>query len=142
MDPVSVELLLAVVGGVAGAAGTEAWQGLVALVRRPFAHSPENEDTAALGLDALAALQQESGNWVAAAELAAVLQARAEVDASFGDAMQAWLHQAHEAFPTSAGDTRNEITGGRQHGHVLMGRDFSSITISDSATAAHPVESG
>ena len=145
MGPVSVELLLAVVGGAAGAAGTEAWQGLAALVKCPFVHSPEDEDTAASGLDALAALQQESGNRMAAAELASVLQARARADADFGDAVQAWLDRVHEAFPSSSGDTHNEIRGGTQRGHVLMGRDFSSITIgigaSDSATAAYPATS-
>lgn len=143
MDPVSVELLLAVVGGVGGAVGTEAWQGLVALVKRPFAHSAENEAMAASGLGALAALQQESGNRVAAAELASVLQARAEADADFGDALQAWLDRVRGAFPAGAGDTHNEIRSGTQYRHVLMGRDFSSITlgIGDNDHAAYPAGS-
>ena len=140
MDPVSVGLLLSVAGGVGGAVGTQAWQGLVALVKRPFAHSSELEVTAASGLDELDALQREPGDREAAARLASVLRARAEVDGGFRTAMQAWLAQAHAAFPASTGDVHNEISGGTQHGPVLQGRDFSGITIGvgGGATTAPP----
>lgn len=128
MDPVSVELLLAIAGGAAGAAGTGAWQGLVALVKRPFVHTPEDEEATA-ALDALAALQQESGDRVAAGKLASVLQARAGVDAGFRDAVQTWLDRAYEELSGNSGNTHSEISGGTQHGHLLMGRDFSSIRL-------------
>ncbi|MDX6758755.1 hypothetical protein SIN09_04685 [Streptomyces sp. F8] len=41
MDPVSVGLLVALAGGVAGEVGRQAWAGLGALVRRPFGRGGE-----------------------------------------------------------------------------------------------------
>jgi hypothetical protein len=135
VDPVSVGLLLSVAGGVGGAVGTEAWQGLVALVKRPFVHSSELE-AAASGLDELAALGQKPDDREAAARLASVLRARAEADADFRTAMQTWLVRAYAVFPASVGYVHNEISGGTQNGPVLLGRDFSGITIG--ATAPPP----
>ncbi len=112
------------------------------MVKRPSAHSPEQEAPVISGLGELDALSLEPGSREAAARLAAVLQARAEVDAGFRTAMQAWRVRAQAAQPASTRDNvRNVITGGTQRGPVLMGRDFSGVTISGGGAATTtPVE--
>jgi hypothetical protein len=133
MDPVSVgALLAAIAGGAGGALGSQVWEGLSALVRRPFRprHGTGN-GTAPLtdGSTELAALQHAPADEQRAVALAEVLIARADADSGFRDALQAWWDQASRV--SISGDAINTVSGGTQRGPVLQGRDFSGLTFMD-----------
>lgn len=66
-----------------------------------------------------------SGQPQRAQALATALGVRAALDAEFGRLLEEWRQQAR---PDSGGGVHNHISGGTQHGPVLQGRDFSSIT--------------
>ena len=136
MDPVTIgAVLAAIVGGAGGALGTQLWDGVSALVRRPFrrAHAA-GETTSALpsGSAELAALEQAPANEQRALALAKVLVARADADAGFREALTAWWEHASQFH--IGGDVTNTISGGTFHGPMLQGRDFSGLTFG-SATA-------
>jgi hypothetical protein len=135
VDPVSAGLLLAVVGGIGGAVGQQAWNGLSVLVRRPLRHSPLAETAPPSGVDELVMLQQAPTSREAATRLAGVLQVRAETDAEFRAALQGWLSEVRAVFP-GGGDVHNQIRGGTQHGSVFQGRDFCGLAVSASPPPA------
>lgn len=135
MDPVTVgAVLLAVVSGAGSQLGTQLWEGLVSLVRRPFHRkAAAGGDAAAFevvsaGEAELAALQQAPGDQHKAVALAEALLARSDADAEFRRALETWWQQA-EPIRASIGNVTNTLSGGIQHGPVLQGRDFSNITI-------------
>ena len=134
MDPVTIgAVLAAIVSGVGSQLGTQLWEGVVSLVRRPFHHRVSAGDDAATavvvpgGEAELAALQQAPGDRHKAAALAEVLLARSNADDEFGQALESWWQQA-EPIRASIGNVTNTISGGSQHGPVLQGRDFSNVS--------------
>jgi len=134
MDPVTLgAVLAAIVSGVGSDLGTQLWDGVVSLVRRPFRRktSAGGHSAAAGALPSgeaqLAALQQDPGDQRKAVALAEALLARSGADEDFRRALRGWWEQA-EPIRVSAGDVTNTISGGTQHGPVLQGRDFSNIT--------------
>jgi hypothetical protein len=130
MDPVTIgAVLAAVAGGAGGALGSQVWGGLSALVHRPFRHSHATGDSTASvpsGSAELAALEQAPDDQRRAVALAEILVARADADAGFRDALQAWWAQASQI--EISGDVTNTISGGTFHGPVLQGRDFTGLT--------------
>jgi hypothetical protein len=134
MDPVTIgAVLLAIVSGAGGQLGTQLWEGVVSLVRRPF-HSKataRGDPTAAVvptGEAELAALRQAPGDQQKAVALAETLLAKSSSDDEFRRALESWWQQA-EPICVSIGNVTNTISGGTQHGPVLQGRDFSNITL-------------
>jgi hypothetical protein len=132
MDPVTVgAVLLAIVSGAGSQLGTQLWQGVISLVRRPFHRKAvATGDAAALvptGEAELAAVQQAPDNQRKAMALAEALLARSSADDEFRQALESWWQQA-EPIRASIGNVTNTISGGTQHGPVLQGRDFSNIT--------------
>lgn len=132
MDPITIgAVLLAIVSGAGTQLGTQLWEGLVSLVRRPFRRKAVGSDAvpaAALqsGEAELAALQQAPGDQHKAVALAEALLARSGADDQFRHALASWWQQA-EPIWANIGNATNLITGGTQQGPVLMGRDFSNI---------------
>jgi hypothetical protein len=141
MDPVTIgAVLLAIVSGAAEEAGSRLWDGVVALVRRPFRKAAADRAGASVipaGEAELAALERAPDDEQRAVALAEVLLARAGADAEFGQALRAWWEQA-EPVRASLGDVTNTISGGTQQGPVLQGRDFSNITFGVSPAAQPP----
>jgi hypothetical protein len=134
MDPVTLgAVLAAVVSGVGSQAGTQLWDGVVSLVRRPFSHNTGTSGDAAAaaavpsGEAEQAALQRDPGDQRKAVALAEVLLARSGTDEDFQRALESWWGQA-EPIRVSIGNVTNTISGGTQHGPVLQGQDFSNIT--------------
>jgi hypothetical protein len=129
MDPITAAALAALAGGVGGEAGRHAWQGLTALVRRPFRRGGSEdaaEDPAvSSGELELASLADAPDDPARAQALATALGVRAALDSEFKVLLQEWWQNA-QAEPVS--EVHNSITGGTQHGPVLQGRDFSGIT--------------
>jgi hypothetical protein len=136
-------VLLAVVSGAGTQLGTQLWEGVVSLVRRPFhrkAATSGDAPAAAVvpaGEAELAALQQAPGDRHKAVALAEVLLARSGADDEFRRALESWWQQA-EPIRASIGNVANAISGGTQYGPVLQGRDFSNITFG-AAPATPPV---
>jgi len=140
MDPVTVgAVLLAVVSGAAEELGSRLWDGVVALVRRPFRKAAADQAGAAAipgGEAELAALERAPGDEGRAVALAEVLLARARADAEFGQVLQAWWVQA-EPVRAGLGDVANTVSGGTQQ-VVVQGRDFSNLTIGVPPAAPPP----
>ncbi|MDT0615906.1 hypothetical protein [Streptomyces lancefieldiae] len=127
MDAIAADLLMALAGGTAGAAGQQAWTSLRDLVRRrtipDTVRAPEEIPS---GEDEFAALDEQAESVERARALARVLALRATYDDAFREDLAAWRSAAEDtAVRTGAGDVDNRITGGRQ-GAVIMGRDFHS----------------
>jgi hypothetical protein len=144
MDPVTIgAVLLAVVSGAGGQLGTQLWESVVSLIRRPFRRkAAAGGDAAAAevvpaGEAELAALQQAPGDQSKAVALAEALLARSGADDEFQRALESWWQQA-EPIRVSIGNVTNTISGGTQQGPVLQGRDFSNITFG-AAPATPPV---
>jgi len=144
MDPVTIgAVMLAVVSGAGSQLGTQLWEGVVSLVRRPLHRKTATSGNAALaamvpsGEAELTALQQDPGDQHKAVALAEALLARSGADDEFRRALESWWQQA-EPIRASIGNVANTISGGTQHGPVLQGRDFSNITFS-AAPATPPV---
>ncbi len=131
MDPVTVgAVLLAVVTGMSEALGGQLWAGVVSLVRRPSGRgSGSAGEVPAIrsGEGELAALQAAPADRARAVALAEVLLARAGADPGFGRALEQWWEQA-APVREKAGNVTNTISGGAQHGPVLMGRDFTGLS--------------
>ncbi|MET9880804.1 hypothetical protein ABZZ36_40320 [Actinacidiphila glaucinigra] len=120
MEAIAGELLMALAGGTAGAAGQQAWMSLRDLVRRPTAPGtgPEGPGEIPSGREEFAALDEEAES----AERALAL--RATYDDAFREHFAAWRRAAEgNVARTGGGNVDNSITGGRQ-GTVIMGRDF------------------
>ncbi|MET8975008.1 hypothetical protein ABZX85_05255 [Streptomyces sp. NPDC004539] len=119
MEPISVALLAALAGSVGGEAGRDAWQGLVALVRRPFRRGDADASTGEAELTALAA---SPGDETRAHVLSTALAVRAALDAEFRRELEEWRVRAQEGV-REGGGTYNTISGGEFNGTVIMGRD-------------------
>ncbi|MFE3826409.1 hypothetical protein [Streptomyces sp. NPDC059092] len=118
MDPIAPELLMALAGGTAGAAGEQVWASLRNLVgRRPSDGEPYDEG----GLTALA---EAPGSAERATALAEGLTLRARQDPAFAEALAAWRREAEasEGTRTGAGNVSNVVSGGTQ-GTVIQTRD-------------------
>ncbi|CAM5540690.1 MULTISPECIES: hypothetical protein [Streptomyces] len=119
MDPIAPELLMAVAGGTAGAAGQQIWTALRDLVRRRGSgEEPSGEGE-------LTALAQQSDSAERARQLAETLALRARQDPAFAEALAAWRREAETLVPnqTGSGDVRNEVSG-TVHGNVVQARDI------------------
>ena len=145
MDPITVgAVLLAIVSGAGTQLGTQLWESVVSLVRRPFRHSAAGGDAAAAavlpsGEAELAALQQAPGDQHKAVALAEALLARSGADDQFRHALESWWQQA-EPIRADIGNVTNVISGGTQQGPVLQGRDFSNVSFGATPTTP-PVSS-
>ena len=132
MDSVTIgSVLLSIFGGVGGKLGEQLLAGMSALVRWPF-HCPAVEEgpSSALmssGQAELTALKQAPDDRERAVALAEVLVRRAGSDSAFQLALEGWWQQA-APIRAGVGNVTNVISGGDQHGPVLMGRDFTSLT--------------
>lgn len=133
MEPIAVELLMALAGGSAGAAGQQAWQTLHRLVMRRQAEG-ESEPPAVRELTAFA---ENPDSVERARELAEALLLRAQHDPVFAQALAAWKREA-ESTHTSSGDVHNEISGSTAHGTVIMGRDIHGTITFDGHTSPGP----
>jgi hypothetical protein len=131
MDPVTVgAVLLAIVGGAAGEAGSKLWDGVTALVRLPFRHrEAAGEAAVAVGTGEaeLKALRQAPADQPRAVALAEALLARAGADGAFRQELESWWARASQVR-TGEANVTNVISGGTQHGPVLQGRDFTGLT--------------
>lgn len=129
MDPITAAALTALAGGLGGEAARQAWQGLTALVRRPFRHAESGAPAGGSGVSSgereLASLEDDPADPARAQALATALGVRAALDEDFRQLLEDWWRQAQA---DSVGEVHNQITGGTQHGPVLQGKDFSSIT--------------
>jgi hypothetical protein len=135
MDPITIgAVLLAIVSGAGTQLGTQLWEGVVSLVRRPFRHKAAGGDTGTAavvtsGEVQLAALQQAPGDRQKAVALAEALLARSGADEEFRQALESWWQQAEPIRASvNVGNVTSTISGGTQQGPVLQGRDFSNIT--------------
>jgi len=141
MDPITVgAVLLAITTGVSEALGSQLWEGVVSLVRRPLAsrrNSGGELPAVQSGEAELAALQQSSGDQQKAVALAHVLLARANDDPAFENALLEWWDQARPVREIT-GNVANTISGGVQHGPVLQGRDFNNVTFGAPSAVSRP----
>ena len=134
MDPVTIgAVLLAIASGAGEGLGGKLWEGVVALLRRPFHGKDATGDDVAgtaiatAGTAQLAALQQAPRDQQKAVALAGTLLARSAADPEFRQALEGWWKQA-EPIRASIENVTNTISGGTQQGPVLQGRDFSNVT--------------
>lgn len=132
MDPVTIgAVLLAIVSGAGTQLGTQLWEGVVSLVRRPFRHRAPGGHAAAAAVPSgeaeLAALQQAPSDRQKAVALAEALLARSGLDDEFRQALESWWQQA-EPIRAGIGNVVNTVSGGTQQGPILQGRDFHNIT--------------
>ncbi|MGA5508518.1 hypothetical protein [Streptomyces umbrinus] len=136
MDPITAAALAALAGGLGGEAGRQAWQGLAALVRRPFGQRTQDDGTPRVSSGELevAALAGDPADPMRAQVLATALGVRAALDGEFRVLLDEWWQQAQAG--SSGGDVHNSISGGTQNGPVLQGRDFSSLTFNMTRTPA------
>lgn len=131
MDPITAAALAALAGGLGSEGGRQAWQGLVALVRRPFRRGAGQggDDAGPPGISSgereVAALEQDPSDPLRAQALATALGVRAALDGEFGARLEQWWQQARSE---SGSDVHNTISGGTQNGPVVQGRDFSHLT--------------
>lgn len=129
MDPVTMASVVStVVSGAAGEVGAKLWDGLAALVRRPF-HGDDQETGAA----ELAAVEQARHDEDRVLALTRALVARADAEETFAAGLEAWLRQARRVT-VDIGGVSNTISGGRQTGPVIQGRDFHGLTFSAGTT--------
>ncbi|MDX3760102.1 MULTISPECIES: hypothetical protein [Streptomyces] len=132
MDPITTTALTALASTLGSEAGRQTWQGLTALVRRPFdraaAQGTQDDGTPQVSSGELevAALEGDPANPMRAQALAAALGVRAALDGEFRVLLDEWWQRAQAS--SSGGDVHNTISGGTQNGPVLQGRDFSSLT--------------
>jgi hypothetical protein len=145
MDAVTIgAVLLAIVSGAGSELGSRLWDGVVALVRRPFhGKATASSDAAATavvgaGEAELVALRKAPDDQQKAVALAEALLARSGTDAEFRRALESWWEQA-EPIRASTGNVTNTISGGTQQGPVLQGRDFSNVSFGTAPAAPPPV---
>ncbi|MFE5678656.1 hypothetical protein ACFQ7B_28145 [Streptomyces erythrochromogenes] len=139
MDPVSVALLSALAGGVAGEVGRQTWTALGALVRRPFGRGGGNTPSVSSGEPELTSLATDPGDQGRAQALSTALAVRAAVDEDFRAGLAAWQEQA-ALVRTGDGAVTNLVSGGTQNGPVLQGKDFTNLTFN--AAPVPPPASG
>jgi hypothetical protein len=94
MDPLTIgAVLLAIVSGAGTQLGTQLWEGVVSLVRRPFRRKAASGELTAVvssGEAELLALQQTPADRQRAVALAEALLARSDVDGEFRQALESW----------------------------------------------------
>ncbi|MGK5638698.1 hypothetical protein ACSNOK_10365 [Streptomyces sp. URMC 126] len=133
MDPISASVLVALAGGAGGEAGRQAWQGLTALVRRPFRHGDDDSPAPAPPLQVssaqpeLTALQNAPTDPDRAQALVTALGVRAALDARFRHDLDEWWQRARSVG--TGGDVHNHISGGTYNAPTFQGRDYSGITV-------------
>ncbi|AGS72314.1 hypothetical protein [Streptomyces collinus] len=138
MDPITAAALAALAGSLGSEAGRQVWQGLTALVRRPFggasAQGTQDDGTLQVSSGELeaAALERDPANPMHAQALATCLGVRAALDGEFRGLLNEWWQQAQAI--SLRGDVQNSISGGTQNGPVLQGRDFSNLTFNMTRT--------
>ncbi|WP_328223208.1 MULTISPECIES: hypothetical protein [unclassified Streptomyces] len=126
-------LLAALAGGAGGELGRQTWDGLSALVRRPFrgADGANGADaTAGSGVAELEELQQDPDSGQRARKLSKALERRAERDPGFRTDLATWHGQAKKVH--SQGSVHNTISGGTQNGPVLQGGNFTGVSFTTS----------
>ncbi|MEU1001283.1 hypothetical protein [Streptomyces tibetensis] len=123
MEHIAPELLMALAGGTAGAAGQHIWASLRGLVRR------RPEGGAASGEAELTALDEAADDGDRARKLAEVLVLRAQQDPAFARALDAWRREAEalDGKRTGAGDVHSEFSGGEFQGPVVVSRDIGKL---------------
>jgi hypothetical protein len=140
MDPITIgAVLLAVLSGAAGEAGSKLWDGVVALVRRPFRQADATPAVSS-GEAELAALQRAPDDQAKAQTLARSLVARAETDPGFHQALANWWGQASQV-QAGHDNTTSSITGGTFSGPVYQGRDMT-INTGPATPSARPGQPG
>ena len=137
MDAITLGTALsAVITGTSEALGGELWKQIVSLIRQPKQHvaAADSQGTISPGEPELAALQQSPHDQEKAIALAEVLLSRARADVSFERTLHTWWVHA-EPFRAGAGSVTNIISGGTQHGPVVQGKNFGSLTFGAPAPA-------
>jgi hypothetical protein len=135
MEPVTVgAVLLAIISGAGSELGTQLWDNVVSLARRPFLHKAASADCGTAspvavppGEAELVALERAPADLRRAVALAEVLLARADADADFKRVLEIWWKQT-EPVRANIGNAANVISGDIQRGPVLMGRDFTNLS--------------
>ncbi|WP_331723261.1 MULTISPECIES: hypothetical protein [unclassified Streptomyces] len=124
MDPITVQILLALAGGAGGAVAAQGWVALTELVHRPFqrrnAEGGVESVQPAPGVNELQALQNSPTDGARAQDLAAALQLRADEDPEFRQSLLAW--QQRHSRGSSEGQTHNTVRGSN-YGNLLMADD-------------------
>ncbi|MFE3553881.1 hypothetical protein ACFXKW_03290 [Streptomyces sp. NPDC059193] len=140
MDPITAAALAALAGGLGGEAGRHAWQGLTALVRRPFGRAAtqgtDGSETPLISSGELevAALEGEPADPMRAQALATALGVRAALDGEFRAQLDEWWQRAQSG---SSGGVHNNIGGNVESGAtVVQSRDISALTFNMTRTAA------
>ncbi|MBD0709079.1 MULTISPECIES: hypothetical protein [unclassified Streptomyces] len=138
MDPITVAALTALAGSVAGDFGHQAWQGLTALVRRPFRRGAAG-DGEVVGVSSgeleVAELESDPADPLRAQALATALGVRAALDGEFRASLEEWWRDTQSGTPDA--EVHNSISGGTQYGPVIQGRDFSGLTFDTSKDEGH-----
>jgi hypothetical protein len=148
MDPVTVgAVLLAIISGSSEGLAAQLWEGVVALVHRPFQRQRASVEGsgpgASLGEGELDTLVQAPDEQRAIA-LAKVLLARATADEDFREALESWWSQAEPVrvvvrrVPNV--NVINTICGGSQYGPVFQGSSFTGLTFNLSRPVRKPSE--
>ncbi|MDK0520447.1 hypothetical protein [Streptomyces sp. ML-6] len=138
MDPITAAALAALAGSIGSEAGRQTWQGLTALVRRPFrrgsAQGAEDDGAPRISSGELeaAALEGDPADPLRAQALATALGVRAALDGEFRVLLEEWWRQARSGSP--GGEVHNSVSGGTQNGPVLQGRDFFGPTFNMTRT--------
>lgn len=143
MDPITAAALAALAGSLGSEAGRQAWQGLTALVRRPFARSTTQGTgdgtmpQISSGELEVASLAGDPADPMRAQALATALGVRAALDGEFRGLLDQWWQQAQAA--PSGGNVHNNIGGNIESGaNVVQSRDVSSLTFNMTRTSAAP----
>ncbi|PAZ13623.1 hypothetical protein CLM62_23295 [Streptomyces sp. SA15] len=119
MDAIAPELLMALAGGTAGAAGQQLWASLRDLVRPPTQCEEPCEE------DELTVLVDTANTAERARELAGALMVRAQQNPAFAQALESWGREVEALGDavTGAGEVTNTISGGTQN-TVVQARDI------------------
>lgn len=142
MDPVTISaVLMAIVGGASGELGSRLWDGLSALVRRPFTHgqAAAGEAPVPSGEAELARLEGAPADrrQDVAMALAQALVTRADADEDFERMLAGWLDQANQVH-VGQGNVTNTINSGTFHGPVVQTRDVTNMTFGAPAAPQAP----
>lgn len=139
MEPISMALLGALAGGLGGEAGKQAWNGLGALVRRPFRRT-DGSPVVTLGETELAMLQADADDLERRHALSSTLAVRAALDPAFGADLRHWHEEAKavDLSRTGDGEVTNTILGGTFHAQVHQGRDFTGTTVNVAPSVSAP----
>ncbi|WP_405937558.1 hypothetical protein OG338_13405 [Streptomyces sp. NBC_00726] len=143
MDPITAAALTSLAGGLGGEASRQAWQGLTALVRRPFGRGTAQgtDDGAAARISSgeleVASLAGEPADPLRAQALATALGVRAAMDSEFRTLLEEWWQRA-QAGP-SGGDVHNNIGGNIESGATaVQSRDIAALTFNMTRSATSP----